>query len=214
MNKDKVLVLVHIPKTAGSSLTTAIMPYYQPHEVFTENDNGSFPSPGTKIIIGHNRFGRYHGLGPLLYITMLRNPIDRVISHYYYLKHVVLEDNLAKHVSLEEFSRSIWAANLQTQYLTGGVIDFELAIQHLKTFAFFGITELFTESLYLLEDNLGFANIQYSRINENPQKPKKEFINPYTIEQIRRNNLSDMKLYHWARNTFDKRLKESDWFKN
>ncbi len=140
---------------------------------------------------------------------MLRDPIERVISHYYYFKHV-LNNKLANEYSLEEFSKLDRFSNMQTHYITGDDPNLEKAINNLKTFAFFGITEMFKESLFLMKNTFGWETIDYSRGNVNNKKLKKESIPKETIEQIEKANLIDIQLYQWAKENLKNRIETLD----
>jgi hypothetical protein len=208
--KDKILIFVHIPKTGGTSLANIIYRQYKPMEVHMvdnlSNDTTSKINKNIKCVLGHNVFGQYKELGPCIYITMLRDPIDRVISQYYYAKNVLKSDGVAKY-SLEEFAQLDFVANLQTQFITGSTANLEQAIYNLKTFAFFGITEMFTESLFLMKKTFGWENILYLKENVNDKKPNREKIPKETIEKIEKANSLDIQLYEWAKKHFENRLR-------
>lgn len=208
---DKILVFVHIPKTAGASLTQIIRNNYPSHQIFSTSNptlnTVSEINQNTKCIIGHNVFGQHQELGPQMHMTMLRDPIDRVISHYYYNKYVLKKNNIG---SLEHFAQTDANANLQTRYITGHEPNVDEAIEHLKTFAFFGITEMFLPSLFLMKKTFGWKNIEYPKANVNAKRPKNESISKETIEQIKKENLLDIKLYQWAKTQLEQRLKSLD----
>jgi len=208
-----VLIFVHIPKTAGSSLSGIIYTKYNPHEVFSVSNPAlnivSQINNNTKCVLGHNLFGQHQELGPRIYVTMLRDPIDRVISHYYYIKYILNDDSIGKY-SLGEFAQLDGFPNMQTRFITGDKPDLEQAINNLKTFAFFGITEMFTESLFLIKKTMGWKDIHYVKNNVNPKKQKKETISTETIKQIEIANSLDIQLYQWAKKNFENRLKNLD----
>jgi hypothetical protein len=208
--KDKILIFVHIPKTGGTSLANIIYKQYKPGDVLLVEDTSGNSidqvTPNIKCILGHNVFGKYNHLGPCIHVTMLRNPVDRVISHYYYAKNVMKENNVARY-SLEEFAQLSWVANLQTQFIAGGSPNIEQAISNLKSFGFFGITEMFSESLLLMEKTFKWKSIQYLRENVNEKKPKNETISKTTIKKIEEANSLDIQLYKWAKKEFESRIR-------
>lgn len=98
-NREQTVVFVHIPKTAGTTLHLVIERQYHPRKVvsiYTDEENAdqinrlqNFPATQKqkiKVIKGHTFF-RWHQLlsQPCAYFTLLRNPIERFISNYYFL---------------------------------------------------------------------------------------------------------------------------------
>lgn len=95
-----MLIYLHIPKAAGSTLRTAIEPLYRSDEVYIVGDD--IPSDERrfvdlsvhkkmklKLLFGHIGYGWHVYLPPnkdYRYATILRNPIDRVYSLYLYIK--------------------------------------------------------------------------------------------------------------------------------
>ena len=121
------------------------------------------------ITQGHLAFG-LHAYFPqrVSYITFLRNPVDRVISQYYYLRrrpnnpfyYLVKGKDLREYINNEEISDQI--SNVQVRFLCGedgipkqGKLseeDLKLAKERLKKyFTFVGTTKKFDESLICLK---------------------------------------------------------------
>lgn len=80
--------LIHIPRTGGSTLRLSLkrklgrdkMLWVKTHST----DFSAIASqiePQTRMIFGHMNYG-LHDKVPVRYVTVLRNPIDRTISHY------------------------------------------------------------------------------------------------------------------------------------
>jgi hypothetical protein len=157
-------------------------------------------------IYGHIYFGAHRCLSkPFTYMTMLRDPVDRVISHYYYL--------LAKHhfktnVSFEDFIRLDVNRNVQTQYISGDPCpDLQKAKEHLDAyFSVVGITERFDESLFLMKRQFGWQKAEYTNRNVTLYRPAKEQLSPELIEFVKGHNELDMELYEHAVDLFNKKL--------
>lgn len=156
---DEKLIFLHIPKTAGSTLRKVITQqyradqtlkcYYQKQGISLREALDEMkalskePAEGIKIICGHVGFGIHEHLPwPCSYFTMLRDPIDRVISGYYH----ILRDSSHKfqaqvqRMSLKEYVSSgllrseaarINAVNAmdnaQTRLLSGHVVEAEIS---------------------------------------------------------------------------------------
>ncbi len=91
--KNKTLIFLHIPKCGGATLQSIIRRHLSKAETFitvppwekskalllglTEYQRNSI-----KFLTGHFSYGIHEAIpSPATYITMLRNPVDRIISH-------------------------------------------------------------------------------------------------------------------------------------
>ena len=173
---------------------------------------------------GHLAFG-LHTYFPqkASYVAFLRNPVDRVISQYCYLrrrpnnplyysvKNKTLKDYVEGERNPGQFS------NVQTRFLCGqeGILkqgelsesDLELAQKRLKeNFAFVGITEKFDESLICLKKFFGWKNIFYYKSNVSKKRPLVEEISRDTLRIIQEKNKLDVQLYKFARRMLERSI--------
>ncbi|MFE4036270.1 hypothetical protein [Priestia sp. YIM B13489] len=139
---------------------------------------------------------------------MLRDPIDRIISFYYYWLNCGLTSK-----SLEEFvnSNEPQLFNLQTTFISGKPLgiepDLEVAKKNLtEKISTFGIMENFNESLFLLKKDFGWSNLNYEIANVTPNRPNKKQLPSKIIDAIKEKNELDIKLYTYAKKTFKDRL--------
>lgn len=137
--QTKLQIFCHFPKTGGITLNHIINQEYGDNSVFhimtnetlqkTINQINENLKNGQKIklIKGHIGFGLHEFLPQACsYITMLRNPIDRMISRYYYLRELtprsyrdeIILTNFAKDHTLEDFCREVWD-NSMTRFISG-----------------------------------------------------------------------------------------------
>lgn len=102
MRNDETLIFMHIPKTAGTSVSLALTNHFAPEEVFhiradqheraprfsryygTEEYFRALPEAARRqfrCILGHTKYGLHEAIpGPTKYFTALRNPLERYYS--------------------------------------------------------------------------------------------------------------------------------------
>jgi hypothetical protein len=219
-----MLIFLHLPKTAGSTLAEILERQYTPrgivrlYESSADEVVASLPPSGfahANAIMGHFRYGVHRYVpGPTTYLTVLREPIDRVISHYYYVRndptHYLWE--LAQHVDLREFVVACGTQepnNDQVRLLAGSKSDSvslahgrELLIaaeQHLRDhFPVVGLTEDFDRSILLMKRALGWRLPFYARRNVGKARPRKAVVSAEALDVIRTYNQFDLELYNYA----------------
>lgn len=137
----RVLIFLHIPKTAGTTLNLLLENYYQPAESYATFPNRMHPDGSLegfrelsqekvdqlKLLTGHMGFGLHERFSrPVIYTTLLRDPVGRVVSQY--LNAMRNRDSTvypmiqAGHMDLKEFGRYYAASNmdnLQTRMIAG-----------------------------------------------------------------------------------------------
>ena len=98
-------IFIHIHKTGGSSLNEIISHQYAPQRILSLYQSNPFKKNSTTpryealsrlsqeekrriaLIRGHIAFGIHEFLPqPACYFTLVRNPISRMLSHYYYIQ--------------------------------------------------------------------------------------------------------------------------------
>lgn len=116
-----------------------------------------------QCIYGHFFFGIHQYIKkPSTYITFLREPIEQIISLYYFIRRSPNHGlySLAQRLDLESFITENNAAiqgqinNPQTRFVSGLIStpDLDTAKENLlQHFSIIGITERFDESLYLMK---------------------------------------------------------------
>ena len=212
--KKDLTIFLHIPKTGGTTLNSIFTRQYtvkefHNHDLFDRkvipfSELNEDQKRRINAISGHHFYGVHEFFNkPYLYFTMLRHPVDRVLSLYYYLK----ENNYPgyewmKEMTLEEFIEATPEAhNNQTTLLCGYLTNpnVELAKERLKSFDMVGITELFDESLFLLKKTFKWRDIDYRKVNITKFRLKKEEVPEETIRLIEKYNEMDMQVYLYAK---------------
>ncbi len=236
MEPSNILIYLHIPKTAGTTLNSILKREYGKKRTITI-DQADFQKSvselgestlksrrkGMLINVEHSAFGIHRSIScPSTYVTILRDPIARVISHYYYVRAVKdnsLHDFIeSRHMSLEEFVTSGLTRetdNGQIRQLTdaydvpfGQCTDTLLnqAIDNINNhFSFVGLTEFFDQSLISMCELYGWRKYPvYVKRLRNKNKPIVSAIPDRTIEIIRKQNDLDCRLYYYVKSGFGK----------
>lgn len=231
------MVFVHIPKTGGMTFYSMIREIYKPSELHKINPAResiekykNLPQARKnrlKAIYGHMDFG----LRDLLpagssYVTLLRHPVERVISHYHYVRRT--ENDPLRELALRS-SLYDWVAhcnltemdNGQTRRLSGMSQDMEFgecstkALVQAETnltrnFTLAGITERYDETCVLMSRMFGWPIRYYPSINVAKRKPARSEIPAKTLSLIEKFNALDMQLYEHASRLFEKKIEQMD----
>ena len=219
-NKD-FICFVHIEKCGGITL----------HNLFHKNflfyvspdpSYGEYFSVGQlKIInklfgrnfkgIGGHMVGSFLGYEKVLgnnvfYTSFVREPLSRYISHLNWQKFI-----MKKKWTIDSFLASEEFNNYQC-YRLSGERKFEAAREQiLNNFSFIGLMENYDESLLILEKMHGGLHPVYEKSNEKKYEKGKIELSDFSehqIEQLRKNNEEDLKLYHFLKEDYYPSIRE------
>jgi hypothetical protein len=223
---EPLVLFLHIPKTAGTTLRHIIERQYPPDAILIQNQPTLHQAlqalpPGkadrVSVVMGHLWFGA-HALfaRPATYLTMLRDPIDRIISHYYFVQRDpqhYLHD-VVRGMSLEEYVTSNCSAEIsndQTRLLAGSAPAeigqpsediLATAKQNLdRHFAVVGLTEEFDWSVILMKRRFGWRSPFYLKRNVT-RHPTKAKLSSETVRLIEQRNQLDLAVYRYAQARF------------
>ncbi|MEL6921907.1 MAG: sulfotransferase family 2 domain-containing protein, partial [Pseudomonadota bacterium] len=213
--KQARLISVHIPKTGGTTFTNIlqqrfsgdlVLDYGQPVDAVA-----SLIAPKKEFCIhGHFKAGKHAALENKTLITWLREPLDRIISHYnfwrthrYPFNQFWLEFHYNE-MSFVEFALDRRLRNEQSMYLDGvPIADYE----------YVGITEHFQQSLDLFASRYGIElpeEIPHSRDSGRlPQAIKASDIDKADLNKIRAFHHLDYAVYFEALSQFSKDYQET-----
>jgi len=242
----RLLVFVHIPKTAGTTLNSLLEHRYSPDETYEVMMRGMslIMRDGTnaaKPLISWSKLRRFKSalrhrhelrlvrghfdlsLAPLLpadaqYITLLRDPVQRAISHYFHYRRRSTDPEyaLAMRSSLAEWVSAcglVEMDNGQTRRLAGAMhlpvgrvsdATLETAKAALADkFAVVGLTERFEETQILLQRRFGWPRCRYPSCNRGGDQASRTEIDAQALQIVRDCNRYDLELYRHASMLFE-----------
>ncbi|MCC6176454.1 MAG: sulfotransferase family 2 domain-containing protein [Chloroflexi bacterium] len=238
-----VLLFVHLPRTAGTTFNGILSREYGADALYKVHDGlaieHGFVTAGDDpfvrltaerrqryaAISGHMSVGLHSWVpGPSRYVTILRDPVERVASLYQFIAEQ------PSHRLHERITRDGWTLadclthpdypmlqfnNGQLRMLTGavtadrlprGVYDSERLARavHLvdETLDLVGTTDRFDEFLVLAWRRYGWQMPLYRASNVSAA-PKKAILDPSTVALIETYNRMDRELYAYARRRLD-----------
>lgn len=240
LQSDEQIFFLHIPKTAGISFRKIIESqfnpkeiYFGPREYFLEIVQ-ELTLPDFRLIGGHLVFSDGQLLpSKVVYITLFREPVERLISQYEYLRQLGESNPMPKLNSRAEIIREAmrlnfedWVLQFTDNYITrifshdglstsslsftqDDPFDLDLAKKRLEQFAFLGITEEYQRSIQLLCYTFAWPHQrQQIRFNTTNRKLHSENFPSQLIDDIRERNRNDIDLYGHARQLFIARYKQ------
>lgn len=228
----QALIFLHIPKTAGTTLNRIIEWQYNPLSIFTIDPYriratverleklSEERRRRLQVVRGHMYYGAHEFLPQgATYITMLREPVARLLSSYHFIRrrplHPLHRKVTTERVGVEDFIRlTPHRQNLQCRLIAGvkgdGACDertLDKAKENLvRSFGVVGICERFEESLVLIAGNFNWEIPFYENRKVSKTRPRLE---PSEVEMIREHNQLDLELYQFGTNLFETMVKRN-----
>ena len=233
---DPLIIFIHNVKAAGTTLRGIFRRQYEPGAVFTtshayfdlaqldlEPVRAGVEQGKLHVVQGHIPFGLHeHVTRSATYVTLLRAPVDRLVSHYHsrvergYGARVLRSGD--RTMSLEEYVETGGVKeldNAMTRRLSGLDPDvggcsramLERAKEHLdRHFSVVGLSERFDETLVLLARTFGWKYLLYTRTNVTAERPPIDSLPSTTRDLIAARNVLDVELYEHATRLFEAAL--------
>ena len=247
-NSGRTAFFVHIPKTAGSTLATIIRKQYSDDALFDigrahaqamqdsiENFRQFHGIENVRCVMGHAPYGLHQWFpGKFTYITMLRNPVHRELSRYYFIlktpRHHQHEKLVRSKTSLEDFvhmQSETGFNNTQTRFVVAGDVApdcwtnlagphpplppdaVEIAKLNIRErFAVAGTVEQFDASLLLFQQALSWGNVYYVKENVTPSSRARNSVSKELIRLIEKHNEMDVELYRFAQKRLTEQIRD------
>ena len=242
LQDDDQLCFIHIPKTAGTTLTSILDSKFDRDRICPEHRLIELRDYPAEKVAAYRLFrGHFsHDISLLLpqwsedqperslpyLVTMLRDPVERVISAYEFMKTCIIihpqaavTQHKARTLPLKDYIRDpdvSGVINAQTRQLAGRAWRGEArsahsdwldaARAHLEGFAFVGLTERFNDSMDLLNYTFGWSPLQQvQQLMVGSKTLKREQLTAEELEVILEHNQLDMALYDSAKTLFEAR---------
>jgi hypothetical protein len=236
---EDTLVFIHLPKTGGTALRSSLQQTFDPaasvfiygqsdldgaitRQQFTALPDASMQ--GLRLVMGHFPFGIHERIGrPCRYVTLARDPADRVVSLYYHYRNLPgIRFGGKSHrerlrlrwrgISLEDWvfgEQRIAADNVMVRNVSatgrvpfGGCTDaiFDQAMENVERhFVALLVTEEMERSVTALNRVIGRDMVTVGHENMNPNRPPLEEIDPVVLARIRELNRFDGRFHEAAK---------------
>ena len=228
------LIYLHVPKAGGTTLEYIIAKNHRANDILHINNPVLLRNPASAykrlelmpVIMGH--FATNHVLyhlidSPFVHITMLRDPVDRVLSFYRYWSTDPERAHYERvsQLSLEAFldqedlielrnGQSLRLAGLLQRRDINETLDEDDVLSRAKNvltsqMTHFGIAEHYDAFLLMCQQLLGWKDIFYQHKNVSNVQDR-TMPSDTIINRIRDNNVIDIKLYQYAKEHFNTRF--------
>ncbi len=225
-------IFLHIPKTGGITMYQILRHNYPPESIWKvypaswedlQQAVNALPEERRarlRLLTGHIPYGVHTLLGrPARYFTILREPVERTLSYFYYVRSHPDNPQYAqtRHMSLEEYIESgllldngqvRWLANIQldTGFQKTTPAMLETAKQNLKTLVVIGLLERYDESLLVMKRVLEWRWLWYRKHNVNRRKHIYRQVPERARKRILEIHALDVELYRYAQMLFERQI--------
>ncbi len=226
LKRQKKIIFLHIPKTAGTTLTTIIKRNYRENEIvqlyqpqtFHAELTAALQNDEKKMLFGHFPFHPDIATSQAYVFAFMRDPIARTVSNYFHLKSSKNPEHkkwLQNVPTFLDFLQQKQAFNWQARHLSGfkGITPFksdlsaslEMATSNLLRLNFVGLTENFSDSLLCIGQDLGWIKLNHFNKNVHYRGDEAKELAMKYYDEIAEQNQLDLALYKIAKQRFEER---------
>ena len=236
MPNPDTIIFLHIPKTAGSTLNAILQKQYKRQQIYylganTQESIRSYldladeEKKSIRLVTGHTAYGFHEYIpGSSTYFTFFRDPVERVVSFYHFVKNN--EQHYLNKAAVNEFDGikpfitsgiTTMMDNGQTRLISGAWLDpgfgeiNEQILAQAKTnlskkFSVVGLTEQFDATLILFKEIFNWQDIKYMRKNVTKVAPVERILTAEEKEAVVSLNQYDIALYDYAQTLFEQQI--------
>lgn len=222
------LLFLHLPKTAGTTLKSILERVYAGHKTaFLRVPLGEYEAFAAKpeaeragygVVTGHIGWRERGVLPGASIITVLREPVERMLSWYHYNKS---NPNARLHRAINEQGLTLehMARRGMLVQVGNGMVDMlrdgaattmeaavESAVRNLSACAAFGLQERFDETVGHFAEVLRWPATTWESLNVSRGRARAEDLDPGLVAAIKRSCAADVRLYERARRLFEERV--------
>ena len=227
--KPDKLLFDHIPKCGGATLTAYLERHYPKRKTYTvDGSNASVDKfknmseskrYGYDLVKGHLAHQLIDFVHPeCLKVTVLREPVDRIVSHYYYAKRrsthylhmkinrleMTLEDYVSSDISGGEL-RNFYTTHFSGLELEDAEENPEESIAKavdvlLKRYDVVGFLDNFSPFVEMLRNKVNLIHkYENDRVNVTQNRPSLNNVEGSTLRKIEQRNQLDIDMYRRIR---------------
>lgn len=215
-SKHKKILFYHVPKCGGMSVVDYLASNYTKNTIFQTNPPyhaavafflslSKTEREAYDFIAGHETDALVAHVSPdMLKTTMLRNPVDRLISSYYYYIRLPFVDDTSRTIGLDafiqKFAENIYIQQFSTaedrQHFAGDALVERTFRRIQETYDLVGITEKFTAFLDELRQRANLPKAYGGKkVNVTYKRKRLDDMDPDIIKRIEVILAPDIKLY-------------------
>jgi hypothetical protein len=236
LHPDETLCFIHIPKTGGLTMRSILDRHFAFAEICPAD---SWPMlrglskeqlSRYRLVRGHFAFNiDARLLSKPVYMTLLRDPIERTLSQYDYVRrdpsngrlHEIVRDKTLEDYLDDEFLREETIRDIQTRFVAPAAqvpddVEVVAPLSHLgiaqakinlQQCAFVGVTERMKDSLRLLAHTFGWRPLRsFEAQNVSGTRLTREDLPARVIDKILACTEADHELYAFACELFKQRF--------